>query len=163
MYPELGEKLVHDLDGIFSFVLSRKDGSFLVARDPIGVIPLYYGHDEDGALWFASELKGLQSHCVSFQEFPPGHHFTEKMDQPMRYYQPFWWDGEIVPTGTLDLKLLRTTLEEAVVKRMMCDVPFGVLLSGGLDSSLVASIACRHARKRIESGEKEEAYPHIGY
>mmetsp|Transcript_34410 Transcript_34410/g.86421 ORF Transcript_34410/g.86421 Transcript_34410/m.86421 type:complete len:127 (-) Transcript_34410:147-527(-) len=111
----------------------------------------------DGSLWFASEMKALTEVCVTFEEFPPGHYYSSTAGL-QRYFEPVWWDGEKVPTGELDLVTLRTALEDAVVKRMMCDVPFGVLLSGGLDSSLVASIVCRHSAKRVESHETTKAW-----
>jgi asparagine synthase (glutamine-hydrolysing) len=122
-----------------------------------GVIPLYYGRGMDGSLWFASEMKALTDVCVTLEEFPPGHYYSSSGGL-QRYFEPAWWNGDSLPTGELDLVALRTSLEEAVVKRMMCDVPFGVLLSGGLDSSLVASIVCRHASKRVESQETTKAW-----
>jgi asparagine synthase (glutamine-hydrolysing) len=157
MYEEIGDGLVDLLQGDFAFVLCD-DTKFLAARDPIGVCPLYYGHGADGSLWFASELKALKDECTEFHEFPPGHFYSEKSGGLRRYYNPPWWDEAIIPTARPALDVLRTALEDAVVRRMMCDVPYGVLLSGGLDSSLVASIASRHAEKRVEDHERTKAW-----
>jgi asparagine synthase (glutamine-hydrolysing) len=139
------------LSGDFAFVLyDSKSKAFLAARDPIGVCPLYIGWGRDGSVWFASEMKALVEDCTTYQTFPPGHYYTSKGNKFVRWYNPPWWSEELVPTGDLEpsLQAIRARLEEAVVKRMMGDVPYGVLLSGGLDSSLVASIACRHVGER---------------
>jgi len=158
LYLEKGEACVHDLDGVFAFVLSdARTGEFLVARDAIGVIPLYYGVGRDGALWFASELKAIEAVCERFEVFPPGHLYTSRSGGPVRWYQPDWFD-EAVPERPVDLDRLRQAFEDAVVKRLMSDVPWGVLLSGGLDSSLVASIASRHASRRVENQGRSAAW-----
>jgi asparagine synthase (glutamine-hydrolysing) len=157
LYEEVGDDLVDKLEGDFAFVLAD-DTKFLAARDPIGVCPLYYGYGEDGSIWFASELKALKDACKEFHEFPPGHLYSDKSGGLKRYYNPPWWDEAIIPTARPTLPELRTALEDAVVRRMMCDVPYGVLLSGGLDSSLVAAITARHAEKRIEDHEKTRAW-----
>ncbi|GAQ83888.1 asparagine synthetase [Klebsormidium nitens] len=144
LYEEVGEDVASLLDGMFSFVLlDNKTGNFMAARDPIGITPLYMGWGRDGSVWFASEMKALTSECDQFQEFPPGHIYSSKQGGLRRYYTPPWFD-EHIPSGPLDLTALRVAFEKAVVKRLMTDVPFGVLLSGGLDSSLVASVASRH-------------------
>jgi len=157
LYEEIGDDVVDKLEGDFAFVLAD-DTRFLAARDPIGVCPLYYGYGEDGSIWFASELKALKDACVEFHEFPAGHYYSEKSGGLKRYYNPPWWDESVIPTAKPSLEQLRTALEEAVVRRMMCDVPYGVLLSGGLDSSLVAAITARHAEKRIEDHENSRAW-----
>jgi len=150
------------LDGMFAFVIADKEKKqWLAARDPIGILPLYYGFGKDGSVWFASELKALNNDCEIFEEFPPGHYWSSKTGKLERWYNPPWYD-EHIPSGKLDLELLRTSLDKAVVKCMMTDVPYGVLLSGGLDSSLIAAIAARHASMRVEDNEKSVAwYPRL--
>ncbi|KAL3424447.1 asparagine synthase [Phlyctema vagabunda] len=134
------------LDGMFSFVLYDKaQDRTIAARDPIGVTSFYQGWSSKtpGAVYFASELKCLHPVCDKIISFPPGHVYDSKTDTTTRYYQPSWWDPTKVPTAPVDLKHLRETFEKAVRKRLMAEVPYGVLLSGGLDSSLVAAIAQR--------------------
>lgn len=157
LYEEKGADLAADLDGVFAFVLSDENtGDFLAARDPIGVVPLFWGWGNDGSIWFASEMKALKDICQRFEPFPPGHvYFNGELK---RYYDPSWRHTDQVPKSPLDTELLKRSFEDAVVKRMMCDVPFGVLLSGGLDSSLVSAIVCRHAEMRIEDHEQSRAW-----
>lgn len=157
LYEERGADLVAELDGVFAFVLSdEKNGDFIAARDPIGVVPLFWGWGPDGSTWFASEMKALKDICRSFEPFPPGHVYAN--GELKRYYDPKWRHIENVPQDKPDAEILKKTFEKAVVKRMMCDVPFGVLLSGGLDSSLVSAIVCRHAEMRVEEHEKSRAW-----
>eukprot|EP00744_Colponema_vietnamica_P005689 GILI01008306.1.p2 GENE.GILI01008306.1~~GILI01008306.1.p2 ORF type:complete len:598 (-),score=212.50 GILI01008306.1:51-1844(-) len=159
VFEEDGEGVVDKLDGMFAFVLSdRNTGHFIAARDPLGKIPLYMGWGSDGAMYFASELKALKDDCERFEIFPPGHIYNSAKAELRRYYVPSWWDGDRIPDTPVDYALLRETLEKAVVKRMMSDVPYGVLLSGGLDSSLIASIVSRHAAKRVEDNEQSPAW-----
>jgi asparagine synthase (glutamine-hydrolysing) len=151
------------LDGMFSFVLYDKtQDRTIAARDPIGITSFYQGWSSKmpGAVFFASELKCLHSVCDKIISFPPGHIYDSKTDKTTRYYQPSWWDPTNVPTNPIDYKLLRETFERSVRKRLMAEVPYGVLLSGGLDSSLVASIAQREtlrlkavALKQMENAE----------
>lgn len=134
------------LDGMFSFVLyDKKQDRTIAARDPIGITTFYQGWSskEPGAVYFASELKCLHSVCDKIIAFPPGHVYDSKTGETTRYFKPSWWDPANVPTKPVDLKVLRHALEMSVRKRLMAEVPYGVLLSGGLDSSLVASIAQR--------------------
>lgn len=140
LYEEFGYDFCDMLDGIFAFVIIDGD-DFIAGRDPLGVKPLYYGKDKDGCLYFASEMKAIADQCESFEAFPPGHYYTPKTGF-VKYYQPKWED-ETLAVEKLDLKAIRETLTEAVLKRLMSDVPIGVLLSGGLDSSLTSSIASR--------------------
>lgn len=131
---------------MFSFVLyDKKQDRVIAARDPIGITSFYQGWSSKmpGAVFFASELKCLSSVCDKIISFPPGHIYDSKSDKTTRYFQPSWWDPTKVPTTPVDYKLLRETFEKSVRKRLMAEVPYGVLLSGGLDSSLVASIAQR--------------------
>jgi len=158
LYEEIGDEVVSKLDGMFAFVISDETtGAFLAARDPIGIIPLYVGWGRDGSLWFASEMKALATECERFEEFPPGHYWSNKTKQAVRWYNPTWF-SEQIPNEKLDYKELKDTLDRAVVKCLMTDVPYGVLLSGGLDSSLIASIASRHVAKRVEDQEKTQAW-----
>ncbi|CAI5971580.1 unnamed protein product [Closterium sp. NIES-65] len=143
-YEDAGEQAVQKLDGIFAFLLlNTKDGSYIAARDPIGVCPLYIGWGRDGSMWFASEMKALKDDCERFETFPPGHIYSSNDHTLRRWYNPAWYD-EHIPSAPYDPLALRAAFEKAVVKRLMTDVPFGVLLSGGLDSSLVAAVAQRH-------------------
>lgn len=134
------------LDGMFSFVLYDKNQDrTIAARDPIGVTTFYQGWSskEPDAVYFASELKCLHTVCDKIEAFPPGHVYDSKTGKTTRYFKPSWWDPTNVPTTPVDYKVLRESLETSVRKRLMAEVPYGVLLSGGLDSSLVASIAQR--------------------
>jgi len=156
-FEELGADVVAKLDGVFAFVLSdEKSGEVVAARDPIGVVPLYWGRDREGSLWFASEMKALAGVCPQFEQFPPGHVYAS--GELNRYYDPSWRHTEKTPTGKPSGEDLREVLEQAVVKRMMSDVPYGVLLSGGLDSSLVSAIVSRKADKRMEDNWQSPAW-----
>jgi asparagine synthase (glutamine-hydrolysing) len=151
LYMEYGIDCPKYLDGMFSFVLyDKKLDRTIAARDPIGVTTLYQGWSwkEPKARYFGSELKCLHPVCDRIRSFPPGHVYDTKTEETTRYFNPSWWDGSKVPNTPLDLKLIRTSLETAVKKRLMAEVPYGVLLSGGLDSSLVASIAQRETLRQ---------------
>ncbi|KAL9147995.1 hypothetical protein ABFS82_12G012000 [Erythranthe guttata] len=144
LYEEYGEEFVNMLDGMFSFVLlDTRDNSFIAARDAIGITPLYMGWGLDGSTWFASEMKALSDDCEQFTTFLPGHIYSSKNGGLRRWYNPPWYTEQI-PSAPYEPLVLRRAFEKAVVKRLMTDVPFGVLLSGGLDSSLVASVASRY-------------------
>lgn len=140
LYEKYGYDFCNMLDGVFAFVVLDGD-KFIAGRDPIGVKPLYWGKDEAGNLYFASEMKSLADQCIEFEAFPPGHYYTPE-DGLVRYYQPEWFDYKNCKEE-LDLEKLRDALIDATKKRLMSDVPLGVLLSGGLDSSLTSSIAKR--------------------
>ncbi len=159
LYEREGPSFLNRLSGIFAFVLyDKRNGGFLIARDPIGVIPLYYGRDEHGNLHVASEMKALIPYCRHIEDFPPGHYLCQGMDQPTSYYGPPWRSYDDVKTTPLDLGKLRSSLEAAVHQQLMCDVPYGVLISGGLDSSVIASITQRFAPNRIEEGDRVAAW-----
>ncbi|MCJ1469334.1 asparagine synthetase [Pseudocyphellaria aurata] len=146
LYKEHGLDAPKFLDGMFSWVLYDKVADRLVAaRDPIGITSFYQGWSSatPGAVYFASELKCLHPICEKIITFPPGHVYDSKTNSTTRYYQPSWWDPSKVPSNPIDYKSLRAALETSVRKRLMAEVPYGVLLSGGLDSSLIASIAQR--------------------
>jgi asparagine synthase (glutamine-hydrolysing) len=157
LYDEYGPALCEMLSGIFAFALfDEKTCDLFVARDHIGIIPLYIGWSSDGTTYVASEMKALDAICESIQEFPPGHYYTGNEKKFVKWYDPVW--ARSVPEEKVTLQRLQTALEAAVKQQLMCDVPYGVLISGGLDSSLIAAIAARHRFKRIESGETEEAW-----
>ena len=158
LYNKYGDSLLDKLNGIFAFFLYNKENkSFFVARDPIGVIPLYMGYDDHGNLYFSSEMKCLVGNCNQIKEFPPGHYMTEKNDIPIKYYKRNWMDYNSINNNTSKQEL-RESLENSVKRQLMSDVPFGVLLSGGLDSSIISSIVKKYSKKRIESNEKKDAW-----
>lgn len=159
LYAARGADFVDDLNGIFAFVLYDADaGRWLVARDPMGVIPLYWGRDADGVLHVASEMKALTPVCVDVSEFPPGHVWTSDGGEPRRYHHRSWQSFETLEPEPADPTRLGTALEDAVRRQLMSDVPYGALLSGGLDSSLIAALAARHAARRVEDDERSEAW-----
>ena len=147
------------LNGIFAFALwDKAQGRALIARDPLGVCPLYWGHDREGRLRVASEMKSLVDECADVAQFPPGHWYDTATGELTKYYQRPWRDYDAVEGVDASLQELREAFEAAVHRQLMTDVPYGVLLSGGLDSSLVAAVAARYARHRIEDGDRTEAW-----
>ena len=159
LYQKYGTKFLEKLNGIFAFALydSQKD-YFLITRDPIGVIPLYIGYDSFGNLYFASELKALEGVCNTIEPFLPGHYIDSNSTEPIQWYHRDWENYDKVKDNKTDIQQLKTALEAAVKRQLMSDVPYGVLLSGGLDSSIISAIASKYASKRIESGDKQEAW-----
>ena len=152
LFEEFGYDFCNMMDGDFAFVIIDGD-DYIAGRDPIGVKPLYYGLDERGRIYFSSEMKSIADQCKSFSTFPPGHYYTAKTGF-VKYYDPEYEDHENA-NQSLDLDLIRVTLTEAIRKRLMSDVPVGVLLSGGLDSSLIAAIT---SRLLAENGKKLRSF-----
>lgn len=163
LYQEKGIHFLEELNGIFAFALyDETRDEFLIARDPIGVIPLYIGYDEDGTLYCASELKSLEGFCQRYEPFLPGHYYSSKEKKMVRWYKRDWQTQSPQPSAKESHTCLREGLEEAVRRQLMSDVPYGVLLSGGLDSSIISAIAKKYASKRIENESKTAAwYPQL--
>ena len=159
LYKEKGINFLEDLSGIFAFALydEAKD-EFLIARDPIGVIPLYIGHDADGTVYVASELKALEGFCESYEPFLPGHYYYSGEGKMHRWWTRDWFSYEAVEHGKGGAPELKEALEAAVKRQLMSDVPYGVLLSGGLDSSVVSAIAKKFSLKRIETDSQQDAW-----
>jgi len=157
LYAEHGNsiQLAEELRGMFSFILYDKEKDlFMAVRDHVGITPLYIGWGDDGSIWIASEMKAIQDKCARLQQFPPGHMFSNKGDKPfefVRWYKPDYISTKTLPSASYDAEALRVAFEKSVVRRMMSDVPWGVLLSGGLDSSLVASVASRYAARKSKN------------
>jgi len=159
LYREKGAEFLDELNGIFSFVLyDNKSNSYLIARDHIGIVPLYTGYDEHGNFYVASEMKAIINVCKTIKEFPPGHYLWSKEGKLKRYYKRSWDDFSNVKDNQTDRKLLKRGLEEAVHRQLMSDVPYGLLLSGGLDSSIIAAIVKKFAQRRIESNDLRDAW-----
>lgn len=159
LYRKKGKDFIEDLSGIFSFALydAEKD-RFLIARDPIGVIPMYMGHDDEGHLLVSSELKGLEGFATSYEVFPPGHYYDSEEGKITRWYSRDWMDYNHVKDNPTSVEELREALDAAVRRQLMTDVPYGVLLSGGLDSSITSAIAKKYASKRVETAGKADAW-----
>ncbi|MCB9598092.1 MAG: asparagine synthase B [Sandaracinaceae bacterium] len=159
LYDDKGSDFLNDLNGIFAFVLyDASSQRYVIARDPMGVMPLYTGRDAEGRLYVASEMKALIDDCVTIEDFPPGHVLDSEVGEVRRYYEPTWREYDAVASTPAEASKLRAALEAAVTRQLMTDVPYGVLLSGGLDSSLVSALAARHANRRVESDEREDAW-----
>lgn len=159
LYKEKGIDFLEDISGIFAFALydEAKD-EFLIARDPIGVIPLYIGYDDEGKIYFASELKALEGICPRYEPFPPGHYYYSKEGKMHRWYQRDWESYDAVKNNGASSEELRQALRDAVKRQLMSDVPYGVLLSGGLDSSIISAVACQYADKRVETDSRQAAW-----
>jgi asparagine synthase (glutamine-hydrolysing) len=159
LYREHGAGFLGRLNGIFAFALwDAGRRRVIIARDPVGVCPLYWGHDREGRLCVASEMKSLVGVCADVAPFPPGHVYDSETGKAVSYWTPAWRDYEATAGRTIAPHDLRVAFEAAVHRQMMTDVPYGVLLSGGLDSSLVAAVAAGFARRRIEEDDRGEAW-----
>ncbi|HJC98348.1 MAG TPA: asparagine synthase B [Candidatus Phocaeicola merdavium] len=159
LYRDKGIHFLEDLNGIFAFALyDEEKDEFLIARDPIGVIPLYIGYDADGKVYCASELKALEGYCDRYEPFLPGHYYYSKEGKMTRWYTRDWMSFDAVKNNPASVEELRDALEAAVRRQLMSDVPYGVLLSGGLDSSVISAIAKKYASRRIETNGKQEAW-----
>ena len=159
IYRDKGIGFLEDLSGIFAFVLYDEErDEFLIARDPIGVIPLYIGYDNDGTVYVASELKALEGQCEHYEPFLPGHYYWSKEPGMKRYYQRDWFEYESVKDNEASVEVIHDALEDAVRRQLMSDVPYGVLLSGGLDSSVISAIAQKFSEHRIEDNSRTRAY-----
>jgi len=159
LYKEKGTEFLDELNGIFGFALydSERD-TYLVARDHMGIIPLYMGWDQNGTFYVASELKALEGVCTKIELFPPGHYLSSEDGELKQWYSRDWMDYDAVKENETSITALREALDAAVHRQLMSDVPYGVLLSGGLDSSITSAIAKKYADKRIESGDKDAAW-----
>ncbi|MCE2789608.1 MAG: asparagine synthase B [Saprospiraceae bacterium] len=158
LYMEFGTDFIQKLNGIFGFVLYDKaKNEIVVGRDHMGIIPLYHGWDVSGQYFVASELKSLEGNCKTIEVFQPGTLYHSHTGF-QTWYQPNWTDFRHVKANTTSLPKLRESLEQAVYRQLMSDVPYGVLLSGGLDSSIIAALAQKYSEKRIESGSVEKAW-----
>jgi len=163
LYQEKGAEFLNDLNGIFAFALYdiEKD-EYLIARDHMGIIPLYMGWDKNGTFYVASELKALEGICSKIELFPPGHYLSSKEGELKTWYTRDWKDYKTVKDNETSIQEIRQALDEAVKRQLMSDVPYGVLLSGGLDSSITSALAKKYADKRIETGDRENAwYPRL--
>ncbi|MBQ7441290.1 MAG: asparagine synthase B [Prevotella sp.] len=159
LYRDKGIDFLEDISGIFAFALyDELRDEFLIARDPIGVIPLYIGYDSDGTVYVASELKALEGQCERYEPFLPGHYYWSKTPGMRRYYHRDWFDYEAVKDHDASSVDVRESLIAAVKRQLMSDVPYGVLLSGGLDSSVISAIAARFSEHRIEDNSQTRAY-----
>ena len=159
LYREKGPDFLEDLNGIFAFALfDVEKNCFLIGRDHIGIIPLYQGWDSDGAYYVASELKALEGHCNKIEEFLPGQYLYSPDGETTKWYTRDWMDYATVKDNLSDVQKLRRALEDAVERQLMSDVPYGVLLSGGLDSSIISAVAKKFAAKRIETDNKDDAW-----
>ncbi len=159
LYKEKGINFLEDLNGIYAFALyDEEKDDFLIARDPIGVIPLYIGHDKDGKVYCASELKALEGYCDTYEPFLPGHYYLGSEGKMVKWYHRDWENYDNVKDNGSSVKEVHDALEAAVKRQLMCDVPYGVLLSGGLDSSVISAIAKKYAAHRIETDSTQAAW-----
>jgi asparagine synthase (glutamine-hydrolysing) len=159
LYQKKGVDFLDEMNGIFGFAIYDVErDEYFIARDHMGIIPLYIGWDQHGTFYVASELKALEGICTKIELFPPGHYMSSKDGQFVKWYQREWTDYEAVKENTTEIEEVRQALEDAVHRQLMSDVPYAVLLSGGLDSSVISALAKKYSQKRIESGDKKEAW-----
>ena len=159
LYQEKGPAFVDEMNGIFGFAIyDTQEDSYFIARDHMGIIPLYMGWDQHGTFYVASELKALEGVCTKIELFPPGHYYSSKDEAPVRWYTRDWMEFDAVKDNTTSIEDIHDALADAVHRQLMSDVPYGVLLSGGLDSSVTSALAKRFAAKRVESGDEQTAW-----
>ena len=163
LYEKKGINFLNDLNGIFAFALyDSSNDKYLIARDHMGIIPLYMGWDKDDIFYISSELKSLEGVCDKIELFPPGHYLESSSTNLIKWYDPEWVSYEHVKDSETSIKAIHDSLSAAVKRQLMSDVPYGVLLSGGLDSSITSALAKKFASKRIESNDKQDAwYPQL--
>ncbi|MBI6120731.1 asparagine synthase B [Salegentibacter maritimus] len=163
LYKEKGDSFLDELNGIFGFAIyDAENDEYLIARDHMGIIPLYIGWDQNGTFYVASELKALEGKCAKIELFPPGHYLSSKKEGFQKWYERDWMEYDAVKDNETSIEDLKEALERAVHRQLMSDVPYGVLLSGGLDSSITSAVAKLYAEKRIESDDKDAAwYPRL--
>ncbi len=163
LYQEKGTDFLDELNGIFGFAIyDAEEDEYLIARDHMGIIPLYMGWDKDGTFYVASELKALEGICTKIELFPPGHYMHSSDGELKRWWTRDWMEFDSVKDNETSIEDLKNALDAAVHRQLMSDVPYGVLLSGGLDSSITSALAKKYADKRIESGDVENAwYPRL--
>ncbi|MEP0213371.1 MAG: asparagine synthase B [Cellulophaga sp.] len=163
LYQEKGVDFLDELNGIFGFTIYDADkDEYFVARDHMGIIPLYMGWDKNGTFYVASELKALEGTCTKIELFPPGHYLHSKDGELKKWYSRDWMEYDAVKENETSIQEVKEALEAAVHRQLMSDVPYGVLLSGGLDSSVTSAVAKKYAQKRIESGDTADAwYPQL--
>ena len=163
LYKEKGVNFIDDLNGIFGFVLyDEQNDEYLIARDHMGIIPLYMGWDKYGTFYISSELKALEGICNKIEIFPPGHFMSSTDNQLVKWYDRDWMNFDSVKDNETNLEDLQTALENAVHRQLMSDVPYGVLLSGGLDSSITSALAKKYSKNRVESNDVKSAwYPQL--
>lgn len=159
LYRYKGVNFLEDLNGIFAFALyDEENDDFLIARDPIGVIPLYIGYDDDGIVYCASEMKALEGFCNRYEPFLPGHYYRGSEGKIKKWYHRDWENYENVKNNKVCIQDVHDALKVAVKRQLMSDVPYGVLLSGGLDSSVIAAIAKEYAARRVETDNTQDAW-----
>lgn len=159
LYQDKGIDMLEDLNGIFAFALfDIENNRYIIGRDHMGIIPLYIGYDKAGQLYVASELKALEGFCPNIKEFPAGHYLDSREGEVKQWYKRDWMTYDNVKDNSTDIDVLRKGLEDAVHRQLMSDVPYGVLLSGGLDSSIISAVAKKFAARRVENDNETEAW-----
>ena len=159
LYQSKGPAFLDEMNGIFGFAIydASKD-EYFIARDHMGIIPLYMGWDQNGTFYVASELKALEGTCTKIELFPPGHYLQSSDGELKKWYSRDWMEYDAVKENETSIQEIKEALEAAVRRQLMSDVPYGVLLSGGLDSSVTSAIAKKYAQKRVESGDTKDAW-----
>ena len=159
LYKDKGVDFVDDLNGIFGFAIyDVENDAYFIARDHMGIIPLYMGWDQNGTFYVASELKALEGVCTKIELFPPGHYMSSTDGKLVQWYKRSWDEYAAVKENETQISEIKTALEEAVHRQMMSDVPYGVLLSGGLDSSVISAVAKKYSSRRVESNDETDAW-----